>query len=72
LPHEGDPIGKEAKWILRSDVMYNLEVSPLSSEQIKAYDISRQAQSQEENGNRDVAISLYRQAYKLWPQLQRV
>merc|ERR1740121_2900851 len=75
LMHEGEDLHSGVKHILRTDMMFRRDPDskPLSSPRTaEARRLARQAQDAEERGECDLAVSLYRRAFKLDPKLERM
>jgi hypothetical protein len=73
LLHEGEDLHKGMKYILRTDMMFQRDVSTkrvLDAKQVEALALAKQAQEAEERGQVDLACSLYRRAFKLDPELE--
>lgn len=67
--HEGTIITDGQKYILRSDVMYQKIEKPIDS-QIQAYELYKLAIESESNDPKS-AVSLYRQAMKICPEIEK-
>jgi hypothetical protein len=75
LLHEGEDLHKGLKYILRTDMMFQRDLSTKrvrNANQIEALAIAKQAQAAEERKEVDLACSLYRRAFKLDPELERM
>eukprot|EP00980_Cylindrotheca_fusiformis_P028985 scaffold22688_cov172-Cylindrotheca_fusiformis.AAC.3 len=77
LMHDGEPLkeGSPPKWIFRTEVMYErdpLSAPKLSARQEQARKLLSEAEETESRGDVYKAISLYNQAYRLDPDLERV
>lgn len=75
LLHEGADLRSGSKYILRTDVMFRRDPSTrpqLSETEVQALSLARRAVAAEESGELDLAIQLYRRAFKLDPRLERL
>jgi len=75
LLHEGEDIRSGIKHILRTDVMFRRD--PDTRPQMKlhvaqALELVQQAQAAEERKDCDHAASLYRRAFKMYPEVERM
>ena len=70
LLHEGRPLLRGEKWLLRSDVMFR-RLQPVGREEAEARRLHREAQHLEVTGRSEQAWRSYARAFKLWPSLER-
>ena len=70
LLHEGRPLLRGEKWLLRSDVMFR-RLQPVGREEAEARRLHREAQHLEVTGRSQEAWRSYARAFKLWPPLER-
>jgi hypothetical protein len=71
--HEGQRLIGGTKYIMRSDVMYRqVRDDCADSDMRKGLDLLEQAERAEATGNYDDAVTYYRKAYRLCPELERV
>lgn len=68
LVHEGDTLQDGVKYLARTEVMYRRRET--DSKEDEAMGIFREAEFNEENGNMQEAIRLYKKAFKLCPELE--
>jgi len=75
LLHEGEDLHSGLKYILRTDMMFQRDPSTkraLNANQIEALALAKQAEAAESRGEVDLACNLYRRAFKLDPELERM
>lgn len=73
--HDGEELRSGAKYLMRSDVMFELEASSQNetAEELlaqEALDLLNQAEQFESQGRHSMAIAYYKKAYKLAPELE--
>lgn len=74
--HEGEELNKGVKYLMRSDIMYELvkiddeKKKYESDKRLKAMDLINQAERFEFEGDYENAIKCYKEAYKLCPELE--
>ncbi|KAJ3098124.1 hypothetical protein HDU97_004308 [Phlyctochytrium planicorne] len=73
LLHEGGTLLSGKKYILRAEIMYT-RISPLETtpEQEEGIRLKREAELMESSGRLSEAVTLYRKAFRLCPELERV
>merc|ERR1712050_186026 len=75
LLHEGEDLREGVKHILRTDVMFRREPGTKvqrTAQQEEAWRLVQRAQALEATGDCDEACQLYRRAFKMDPQLERM
>lgn len=68
--HEGAQLKDGLKYIMRTDIMFKNEDQNLSEKYVKAIKLLQQAETMENGGECMKAAELYRQAFKLAPELE--
>ena len=70
LRHEGARLRSGIKYLMRSDIMFKRK-SPVCSKEAQAFSFIKQAEMLEASNRQMEAVTYYRKAIKLFPEIEK-